>query len=66
MEVDSILSEAKNNNIIHMLCVAVDLEGSPEIIALAKEHDEVSASVCLLYTSPSPRDRVLSRMPSSA
>jgi TatD DNase family protein len=45
MEVDSILSEAKNNNIIHMLCVAVDLEGSPEIIALAKEHDEVSASV---------------------
>ena len=45
MEVDSILSEAKNNDIIHMLCVAVDLEGSPEIIALAKEHDEVSASV---------------------
>ena len=23
-------------------------------------------TVCLLYTSPSPRDRVLSRMPSSA
>ena len=23
-------------------------------------------NVCLLYTSPSPRDRVLSRMPSSA
>ena len=24
------------------------------------------ANICLLYTSPSPRDRVLSRMPSSA
>ena len=23
-------------------------------------------SICLLYTSPSPRDRLLSRMPSSA
>ena len=24
------------------------------------------AGACLLYTSPSPRDRILSRMPSSA
>ena len=28
--------------------------------------DVVAKYVCLLYTSPSPRDRVLSRMPSSA
>ena len=27
---------------------------------------EVLGGICLLYTSPSPRDRVLSRMPSSA
>ena len=27
---------------------------------------ETSANGCLLYTSPSPRDRSLSRMPSSA
>ena len=27
---------------------------------------EGSSSVCLLYTSPSPRDGLLSRMPSSA
>ena len=27
---------------------------------------EFDASVCLLYTSPSPRDGLLSRMPSSA
>ena len=26
----------------------------------------VTVNVCLLYTSPSPRDRSLSRMPSSA
>ena len=31
---------------------------NPEIIELAK--------ICLLYTSPSPRDRTRSRMPSSA
>ena len=28
--------------------------------------DSVTVSVCLLYTSPSPRDATLSRMPSSA
>ena len=27
---------------------------------------ENAAEICLLYTSPSPRDRLLSRMPSSA
>ena len=30
------------------------------------EHVEVSMERCLLYTSPSPRDRQKSRMPSSA
>ena len=29
-------------------------------------HDEFTISTCLLYTSPSPRDATLSRMPSSA
>ena len=28
--------------------------------------DEVDRWICLLYTSPSPRDRTRSRMPSSA
>ena len=32
----------------------------PDVVAAALDH------VCLLYTSPSPRDRGLSRMPSSA
>ena len=33
--------------------------------SLMKLHDD-SADTCLLYTSPSPRDRTRSRMPSSA
>ncbi len=45
MSVNHILSEAKENDIAHMLCVAIDLEGSPDIIALAKQHEMVSASV---------------------
>ena len=36
-----------------------------EEIAKVKEKD-LNANTCLLYTSPSPRDGLLSRMPSSA
>ena len=32
----------------------------------AYPHTLIEASGCLLYTSPSPRDGLLSRMPSSA
>ena len=38
-------------------------------LAVAARGDEVAArlaDICLLYTSPSPRDGLLSRMPSSA
>ena len=34
--------------------------------ALKKQQDSDSVISCLLYTSPSPRDATLSRMPSSA
>ena len=38
--------------------------GEPQLL---QEHlQRWSESACLLYTSPSPRDRPLSRMPSSA
>ena len=33
---------------------------------LLRAYSIVSANYCLLYTSPSPRDRSVSRMPSSA
>ena len=32
----------------------------------ANEHGQLGDTTCLLYTSPSPRDRQKSRMPSSA
>ena len=41
-----------------------DLYGIPDAPRFV--HSRVEGSVCLLYTSPSPRDGLLSRMPSSA
>ena len=38
---------------------------APTLEELAEKYSE-NLSVCLLYTSPSPRDSALSRMPSSA
>ena len=34
--------------------------------AFDKAYEDQSIRTCLLYTSPSPRDRISSRMPSSA
>ena len=34
--------------------------------SFAMSFDEEWENICLLYTSPSPRDRIASRMPSSA
>ena len=45
------------------------IEGGAERILVAKDAQGLSARAvggCLLYTSPSPRDATLSRMPSSA
>ena len=36
------------------------------LASYAKMLDENKGLICLLYTSPSPRDGLLSRMPSSA
>ena len=41
--------------------VATDDEGASDM-----NREDAEADTCLLYTSPSPRDRSLSRMPSSA
>ena len=47
--------------------VAVITGGSSGMgLATAQEFINSGAKVCLLYTSPSPRDATLSRMPSSA
>ena len=52
---------------------SADLSSLPELSAsdrigscITKLSNTRSYSICLLYTSPSPRDATLSRMPSSA
>ena len=39
---------------------------SGNAVRIRRTSDDVEVNVCLLYTSPSPRDGLLSRMPSSA
>ena len=60
----------------HILAEGVDVPGSqaPEVgsygalpaVARQKVDEVLRSLICLLYTSPSPRDATLSRMPSSA
>ena len=38
----------------------------PDYLVLAPADSQQSGQACLLYTSPSPRDKTVSRMPSSA
>ena len=45
--------------------VSLDMQRA-KIEAWAMLNDYELTAVCLLYTSPSPRDRTRSRMPSSA
>ena len=47
-----------------LVCLAADVESISDLIELITEVGPYIA--CLLYTSPSPRDRTRSRMPSSA
>ena len=43
-----------------------DIQKTEDKIAELQEHLKRQNTFCLLYTSPSPRDGLLSRMPSSA
>ena len=43
-----------------------DLVAEPALKILKEHNAEDRVCICLLYTSPSPRDATLSRMPSSA
>ena len=58
---------------VPMVCVPADhhIEGIDSFKAVVRDAIEIASSrdvfvTCLLYTSPSPRDATLSRMPSSA
>ena len=54
------ISGKERKKLLHK--IADGIEDRAREIALVESYD----SGCLLYTSPSPRDRSLSRMPSSA
>ena len=78
--IPSIINEAKNNrNVIDdafkIVCdeelIATEsleeIEGLHDVIKyVTSKNYTISLVTCLLYTSPSPRDGLLSRMPSSA
>ena len=40
--------------------------GKSTLLRMIAGLEDISSGTCLLYTSPSPRDRTRSRMPSSA
>ena len=44
----------------------LDVRGNAKIVGHITATDASVSGICLLYTSPSPRDGLLSRMPSSA
>ena len=46
--------------------VRVMKDGNALCISCGKKPEKINHNACLLYTSPSPRDRTRSRMPSSA
>ena len=51
---------------INAVTVAVNWRLAPPEMDYILDNAEAKTLICLLYTSPSPRDATLSRMPSSA
>ena len=71
----NLLQDTGRNNDMKKLCkkcefetvIRIDAEYTPNSLAgCSMSHYNALNEVCLLYTSPSPRDATLSRMPSSA
>ena len=64
----SIELEKKGKKIIHLSLGQPDFKTPKNIVLAAKNALDKGyhGYTCLLYTSPSPRDATLSRMPSSA
>ena len=51
---------------IHLICQGLENNGCKIITKPKTMKNSTTVLACLLYTSPSPRDGLLSRMPSSA
>ena len=64
---DEVLAAARRES-VDVALLDIQMPGLDGLAAAAVLHAELPACrvICLLYTSPSPRDRTRSRMPSSA
>ena len=67
-EIDTALNEITNNGENKLDIVGFDacLMATIEVVEAVAPYSDIMIGSCLLYTSPSPRDATLSRMPSSA
>ena len=64
---DEILNRKPNKNLPYVGASAFSHKGGLHVSAVQKDPKTYEhVDPCLLYTSPSPRDGLLSRMPSSA
>ena len=61
---DAFAGESQANRRYLYFAAKADVEGHNDVAAVFRSTAE--GETCLLYTSPSPRDGLLSRMPSSA
>ena len=61
-----ILNDSNGNELFCYLEQLVSVEGQEYALLTPVDTPVSLFKICLLYTSPSPRDGLLSRMPSSA
>ena len=66
MPVDRLLPNDEARDLIALVRDIADKRMAPIASEYEKERKYPEGLFCLLYTSPSPRDATLSRMPSSA
>ena len=62
----TILLGLQEDGVKNFIVKPIDKNISPTLYEIKKNGVRVFYYICLLYTSPSPRDRTRSRMPSSA
>ena len=60
-----VLDRILSDNVLAIINMSVDIPTCEFSLKLTERYENVFCA-CLLYTSPSPRDRQKSRMPSSA
>ena len=62
----SIYGDGVKSDETTIISSGVKIEGTVTTNGNIRVDGEIKGDICLLYTSPSPRDRTRSRMPSSA